>query len=168
MFLESLKKVWAIRPQFTHFSRKVGSANVFMLPKVSESLARRVEVLTLEPFSQAEIQGSAHNLVDALFGVARWTVRTVGTERADLVRRLCASGFPEVLDRADLQRRAAWFHAYLASLLQRDVRDYGGLQDLAQANGQNFVRGLVFYTGDQLLPFADKLWPLACSAWQPV
>jgi hypothetical protein len=43
-----------------------GSANVFMLPKAAESLAGRMEVLTLEPLSQAEVESSPHNFVDAL------------------------------------------------------------------------------------------------------
>jgi predicted AAA+ superfamily ATPase len=34
-----------------------GSANVMLLPKLSESLAGRMEVLTLWPFSQGEIHG---------------------------------------------------------------------------------------------------------------
>jgi hypothetical protein len=107
-----------------------GSANVFMLPKVSESLAGRIEVLTLEPLSQAEVQGSEHNLIDAFFSVAGWTMRTVPTDRADLVQRLCAGGFPEALGRSDPHRRAAWFQAYVASLLQRDVRDYANIEGL--------------------------------------
>ena len=35
-----------------------GSANVFMLPAAADSLAGRMEVLTLEPLSQGEIEGS--------------------------------------------------------------------------------------------------------------
>ncbi len=110
-----------------------GSANVFMLPKVAESLAGRMEVLTLEPLAQAELAGSTHNLVDALFDARPWQRRSVHTERADVVQRLLASGFPEALGRAEPQRRSAWFSAYLASLLQRDVRDIThieGLHDL--------------------------------------
>lgn len=47
-----------------------GSANVFMLPNAAESLAGRMEVLTLEPLSQCEVEASPHNFVDALFGSA--------------------------------------------------------------------------------------------------
>ena len=107
-----------------------GSANVFMLPTAAESLAGRMEVLTLEPLSQAEIEGSPHNLIDALFNPTPWARRTVPTDRADLLRRLAASGFPEALGRDDPQRRDAWFRAYLASLLQRDVRDYANIEGL--------------------------------------
>ena len=108
-----------------------GSANVFMLPTAAESLAGRMEVLTLEPLSQAEIEGLPHNLVDALFDAVPWERRTVRTDRADLVHRLVASGFPEALGRGEPQRRDAWFGAYLASLLQRDVRDYANIEGLS-------------------------------------
>ena len=107
-----------------------GSANVFMLPKAAESLAGRMEVLTLDPLSQSEIEGSPHNLVDALFGKAPWSPRSVPTDRADVVRRLVAGGFPEGLSRADPPRRDAWFRAYLTSLLQRDVRDFAHIEGL--------------------------------------
>lgn len=107
-----------------------GSANVFMLPTAAESLAGRMEVLTLEPLAQAEIEGSQHNLVDTLFDPAPWSRRLVRTDRADVARRLVASGFPEALGREDTQRRDAWFRAYLASLLQRDVRDYANIEGL--------------------------------------
>lgn len=107
-----------------------GSANVFVLPKVAESLAGRMEVLTLEPLSQAEIEGSPHNLVDAFFDAAPWTGRVLPTDRADLLRRVLAGGFPEAQARADAQRRDAWFGAYLTSLLQRDVRDYAQIEAL--------------------------------------
>ena len=107
-----------------------GSANVFMLPTAAESLAGRMQVLTLEPLSQAEIEDSPRNLIDALFSRMPWARRTVPTDRADLLRRLAASGFPEALARDDPQRRDAWFRAYLASLLQRDVRDYANIEGL--------------------------------------
>lgn len=107
-----------------------GSANVFMLPTAAESLAGRMEVLTLEPLSQAEIEGTSHNVVDALFDTAPWVRRTLRTDRAELVRRLVASGFPEALGRGEPQRRDAWFRAYLMSLLQRDVRDHANIEGL--------------------------------------
>src|SRR5271157_2691208 len=44
-----------------------GSANVMLLPKLSESLAGRMEALTLWPFSQGEIRGVREGFVDALF-----------------------------------------------------------------------------------------------------
>ena len=36
--------------------------------------------------------------------------------------------------------------------------DFSGLRELANAAGKAFVRGVVLYTGEQLMPFEDKLW----------
>src|SRR5271165_7031111 len=44
-----------------------GSANVMLLPKLSESLAGRLELLTLWPFSQGELKGVREGFIDALF-----------------------------------------------------------------------------------------------------
>src|SRR5438094_238694 len=44
-----------------------GSAQALVLPKLSESLAGRMEVLTLWPFSQGEITGRREGFVDACF-----------------------------------------------------------------------------------------------------
>ncbi|HEV2296044.1 MAG TPA: AAA family ATPase, partial [Tepidisphaeraceae bacterium] len=44
-----------------------GSANVLLLPKVSESLAGRIEIHTLWSLSQGELEETSDNFVDALF-----------------------------------------------------------------------------------------------------
>jgi predicted AAA+ superfamily ATPase len=44
-----------------------GSANVLALPVIADSLASRLEVLILYPFSQGEIAGVQEDLSQALF-----------------------------------------------------------------------------------------------------
>ena len=44
-----------------------GSANIMLLPKLSESLAGRMEILTLYPLSESEITGGSSTIVDNLF-----------------------------------------------------------------------------------------------------
>src|SRR5437588_4452216 len=44
-----------------------GSANVLLLPKLSESLAGRMEVLTLWPFSQGEMAQIQEDFIDTIF-----------------------------------------------------------------------------------------------------
>src|ERR1700761_8937327 len=44
-----------------------GSANAMLLPKLSESLTGRMEVLTLWPFSQGELHQVKENFIDILF-----------------------------------------------------------------------------------------------------
>jgi uncharacterized protein len=107
-----------------------GSADVLLLPSVSESLAGRMEILSLKPLSQDEILGRPALFVEALFGQEQWQVASMSVERADICRRIVAGGFPEPLGRESEQRRAAWFKAYITSLLQRDVRDLANIEGL--------------------------------------
>src|SRR5712691_6875917 len=44
-----------------------GSANVLLLPKISESLAGRSEHFTLWPLSQGELSGKREGFIDAIF-----------------------------------------------------------------------------------------------------
>jgi hypothetical protein len=36
--------------------------------------------------------------------------------------------------------------------------DFAALQELRNQLGRKFLAGIVLYTGDQLVPFGDKLW----------
>jgi uncharacterized protein len=45
-----------------------GSANVLTLPKLADSLAGRMEILSLWPLSQGEIEGVEENFIDLAFG----------------------------------------------------------------------------------------------------
>ncbi|MBI5387591.1 MAG: ATP-binding protein [Verrucomicrobia bacterium] len=106
-----------------------GSANALVLPKVSESLAGRMEVLTLAPFSQGEISGRREGFVEACFAreFKPGTFRDAGWPA--LVERAVGGGFPEALARSDAARRSAWFGSYITTLLERDVRDLSNVQN---------------------------------------
>ena len=45
-----------------------GSANVLNLPKLADSLAGRMEIVDLLPFSQGELEDRSSNFVDLAFG----------------------------------------------------------------------------------------------------
>jgi predicted AAA+ superfamily ATPase len=99
-----------------------GSANVLTLPRVSESLAGRMEVLPLYPFSAGELAGRRETFVARLFE-GSFGGKPPKAPPAPLAARLACGGFPEAVQRRDPARRAAWFAAYISTLLQRDVRD---------------------------------------------
>lgn len=108
-----------------------GSANILLLPRLSESLAGRMEVLTLWPLAQAEISEGTTNFVDTLFAEPPppWQNLT-GGDSADLSRRMLGGGYPEPLARTNPERRRAWFNSYLTTILQRDVRDIANIEGL--------------------------------------
>ncbi|HEX8691778.1 MAG TPA: ATP-binding protein, partial [Longimicrobium sp.] len=110
-----------------------GSADVLMLPRVSESLAGRMEVLTLWPLSQGEIEGAREGFVDALFSGGALTLPAdAAIGRDELARRVVSGGYPEVLARDAARRRRAWFGSYITTILQRDVRDIANIDGLAE------------------------------------
>jgi predicted AAA+ superfamily ATPase len=108
-----------------------GSANVLFVPRVSESLAGRMQVLTLWSMSQGEIEGSREAFVDRLFDPELPRVSPPAEDAMDLADRLVRGGYPEVLSRRNDERRAAWYGSYLTTVLQRDVREMAAIDGLA-------------------------------------
>src|SRR5664279_1315654 len=84
-----------------------GSENVMLLPKLSESLAGRMEVLTLWPFSQGEIHGLRERFVDTLFSEKHvWSSgKSSGIRRDELFEKILAGGYPLVIARNTAARR---------------------------------------------------------------
>jgi uncharacterized protein len=115
-----------------------GSANVFLLPRLSESLAGRMEILPMLPLSQDEIAGGRSTFVETILSNADWRIRKSTIDRIDICKRIIAGGYPEALTREPGDRRSAWFRGYLSSLIQRDIRDLSsidGLTDLPRLLG---------------------------------
>jgi predicted AAA+ superfamily ATPase len=109
-----------------------GSANVLLLPKLSESLAGRMEVLTLWPFSQGEMKKVRESFVDALFSKqTAWHAQKSGVvRRGELFEKVMLGGYPPLVARHTEARRRAWFQSCLMTILQRDVRDISNISDL--------------------------------------
>lgn len=107
-----------------------GSANVLMLPKLSESLAGRMEILNLCPLSQGEIAGHQECFIDVMFneGIDRFHSDVKG--KLGVSKRILLGGYPEAHSRATWNRRRAWFNSYVLTILQRDVRDLSHIEGL--------------------------------------
>jgi len=129
-----------------------GSADVLTLPRVSESLAGRMEVFRLWPLSQGEIGAHRETFVDSLLaGDVGGLLEAGPAQRDDLLARILAGGFPEALARSSVRRRR-WFDGYMDTILQREVRDLAnvaGLADLPRLMVLLASRttGLVNYSG---------------------
>jgi predicted AAA+ superfamily ATPase len=106
-----------------------GSANVLLVPKLSESLAGRMEILRLHPLSQSEIAGRAARFLDVLFA-GTFKARTGERLGRGLIELVTAGGFPAALARAVPRRRAAWYRDYVETIVQRDVRELARISSL--------------------------------------
>ena len=116
-----------------------GSANLMALPTVTDSLAGRMETLSLLPLSQSEIAGQSTNWIDSVF--TGQLPRPGSSARTDdLAGRVLRGGYPEAISRATARRRTAWARQYLDAILARDVRDVAGIEKLDQL--PRFLRAL--------------------------
>jgi hypothetical protein len=108
-----------------------GSANLMALPTVADSLAGRMETLSLLPLSQSEIERQSANWLD---GVFKGQIPKPGTTAhgSDLVERVLRGGYPEAVSRPTSKRRVAWARQYIDAIIQRDVRDVSGIEKLDQ------------------------------------
>ncbi|GAB4271628.1 ATP-binding protein [Deferrisoma sp.] len=136
-----------------------GSANVLFLPRLSDSLAGRMEIVRLFPFSQCEIEGRNPTFLDALFG------GELGTGRAErlgprLAQRIAAGGYPAALARPTHRRRRAWYRDYAEALVQRDVRD---LARIASLDVLPRLLGVAADQTAQLLNVSDLAGPFRLS-----
>lgn len=121
-----------------------GSANVMTLPSVADSLAGRMETLSLLPLSQSEIEGRGCNWLDMAFA-GRLPPPGSCARTDSLVGRVLRGGYPEAISRATAKRRTAWARQYLDALIQRDVRDVAGIDKLDHL--PRFLRALAQTAG---------------------
>lgn len=108
-----------------------GSADVLSLPRVADTLAGRMEVLRLWPLSQGEIEGHREGFLNRLLSGDPAAGGADPIDRADLLRRVEAGGFPEAVERSGARRRR-WFDGYLDTMLQREVHDLAGITGLTE------------------------------------
>ncbi|MDE2983303.1 MAG: ATP-binding protein [Gemmatimonadota bacterium] len=107
-----------------------GSTHVLLVPRLSESLAGRLQILRLHPLAQCELEQRKPCFLDALFkgdfGIER-------TDRlgAQLPHRIVAGGYPAALARPPGRRRANWHIDHVEALIRRDVRDLTHVRHLA-------------------------------------
>lgn len=107
-----------------------GSADVMFIPRLSESLAGRMEIHTLWPLSRGEIGGVREGFIDTLFSEDAPGTIHGSPGRDELLKMLTAGGYPEAASRSTDTRRQAWFGSYVTTILHRDVRDLANIEGL--------------------------------------
>jgi predicted AAA+ superfamily ATPase len=136
-----------------------GSAQLLLLPRLADTLAGRIEVLTLWPFSQGELAGVRESFIARAFSDGEQMPSGATTGPAStaldpdhLVDVLAGGGFPEAVARSSPARRAAWFSSYVTTVTERTIRDVAeiaGFPDL-----RRLLAALAARSGS-LLNFAD-------------
>lgn len=101
-----------------------GSADLLAVPRVADSLAGRMEVLTLLPLSAAEVRGVPPRFLPLAFdGRVPPPPDWPAHDRRALMSEVLLGGYPPLRLRHDPARRQAWAREYLRAVVERDVRD---------------------------------------------
>lgn len=108
-----------------------GSANLLALPQVGDSLAGRMEILTLFPLSLAEIQCREYSFISYALNQS-WPNQTVNKEQSEIISRALIGGYPEMLIRPTFERRNAWAKSYIRAIVERDVKDISSIEKLVE------------------------------------
>jgi len=137
-----------------------GSANITMLPKISETLAGRIMFVDIYPLSIYELTNSAHlEKPNAVKIVSCGTIKkcenlisSLKPKNIRLEKMVLRGGYPSAWLENDDTARHEWFKGYVRTYLERDVRDLSHIHRLYDY--QKFI-SLASLRCSQLLSRAD-------------
>lgn len=119
-----------------------GSANVLSHPDVTESLAGRMDIISLDGLSLAEQWEqslssifledllSAQNTVDLSKKWNKYLAKKPSLDRKQLLEHIFYGGYPRVWTERTERFRGHWFSSYQTAYIERDVRDLSRLLDI--------------------------------------
>lgn len=124
------------------FSKKIkyiltGSQQFNMMKGVSESLAGRILIKELSPFSQAEIRETSAKSIKERLEILMTKPEEITPSvqsRESLYTRILKGGFPSLQEFEDIDDRKDWLSSYIQTYIQRDIRQLSQIQDLALFN----------------------------------
>jgi len=106
-----------------------GSANLMLLPQVSDSLAGRVEILRLHPLSQIEIESSGANAILRMFA-GEIASKDTKIDYDDILDRVVRGGYPEPFKRVNIARNRTWYRNYTTTIIERDLQDIAKIHNI--------------------------------------
>ena len=107
-----------------------GSADPLLLPQLADSLAGRMRLLTLWPFSQGEIEEKKETFLDKAFKqtpIATGT--TIECSKEDILSRAASGGYPPILKINSEKQKLEWFNDYISLVLQKDILDLSKIEN---------------------------------------
>jgi uncharacterized protein len=108
-----------------------GSANSLLLPRLSESLVGRMQIVSLWPLSQGEIEGRQEKFLERIItGNLKQTVIQNDDTPTALRQRIMRGGYPEPVKETSESERRHWFGSYITTIIQRDIRELAALEKL--------------------------------------
>lgn len=108
-----------------------GSANPLLIPKLGDSLAGRMEVISLLPLSQNEIYKTEEQFIDVVFSDKQLRSPKKSLTKRALYEKILVGGYPSVQN-ANEEDRTAWMRNYLNLILQKDIKDLAQIEKITE------------------------------------
>jgi predicted AAA+ superfamily ATPase len=108
-----------------------GSASFWAMPRGTQALTGRIQLLEVMPFSQGEIDGVHEDFLDLAFAdpAALVVARRPVTERDEYEQRACCGGMPLAVHATD-RERANFYRSFLGASLARDILDLSRVRQI--------------------------------------
>jgi len=101
-----------------------GSANIFGLPKLAKAMVGRMALLTLFPFSTAEVYNTDKNFIESLWNDK---LSYKKYKRADLIKTITDATFPEIALNKKIDK-SVWMDSYIDTILERDAAEFAKIR----------------------------------------
>ncbi|MBI2995110.1 MAG: ATP-binding protein [Candidatus Melainabacteria bacterium] len=131
-----------------------GSANFLLMKSITESLAGRVGILELLPFSVSEAISSSSKKIIKLMISSKDIInfknklaRLKKTKQSDMLEFILRGGFPKVHE-LDKNQSSKWFESYISTYIEKDLRDLSQIVNLDSF--QKVYKTLAFQTSNIL------------------
>lgn len=109
-----------------------GSANPLLLPELSDSLAGRMGIVEIYPFSQGELRKKKESFIPWIFEDSLSIRKIEPYSPADLHQAILRGGFPPVLQISEVVDVNRWTRAYLQTMMEKDVRNLANIEGLRE------------------------------------
>ena len=136
-----------------------GSANFLLMQSITESLAGRVGILELHPYSIAESlnikpTGYIHDFLDSksIEALFKKLSAKKHIDENKLLDFILEGGFPKIHNLKSSNAKLQWFQNYITTYIEKDLRDIGNITDLESFQ---IVYNLLAYQAGKLLNISN-------------
>jgi predicted AAA+ superfamily ATPase len=106
-----------------------GSANPLLIPRLGDSLAGRMEILTMYPLSQGELLNRFDHFIDSIFQEDSITgIPSITCTQQELFHKILTGGYP-LIQHVSWEDKEAWFNNYISAILQKDILELSQIED---------------------------------------
>ncbi|MBU1667055.1 ATP-binding protein [bacterium] len=97
-----------------------GSADLFKMSAIKESLAGRMVSISLFPLSYFELSGCSKNIIDILFDGKITSFNFKKMSYKKMIEQITTGGFPSVQGKSS-RSQEGWFESYIEARIEKDL-----------------------------------------------